>query len=40
MIKTRNSTSKINGVNDCSILPKIRQILLHWNYDIVYDDNI
>ena len=31
-------TSRVNKVNDYSVLPKIRQILLHWGYELVESD--
>ena len=33
MIKSKNAK-----YNNCSISPKIRQILLHWSYELVESD--
>ena len=42
MIKDKGTSvaNRVNGVNDYSILPKIRHMLLHWGYELVDDDII
>ena len=42
MIKDKGTSvaNRVNGVNDYSISPKIRQMLLHWGYELVDDDII